>query len=799
MNPSRYRLQLDLDFPDGGFQGRVRIDAPDFSGSETLHCVDLDITDVTVGGRPLPHDLNPLREELHLRGIPAGATTVEIGFRGRVLREPLTGLYASRHGPGTLWTTQFAPVSARRLFPCRDEPAAKAVFDLEVEVPAGCLVVFNTPGEPETRSGSRVRWRFEPTPRMSPYLFYLGVGHFDVRESSGPGRRIRVLTPVGRGASGDWALENARKALEAFERFYGLPYPLPKLDLIAVPDFAAGAMENWGAITFREADLLADETTDTATREEIAETIAHEIAHQWFGNLVTMRWWNDVWLNESFATFASFKAITELYPEWDYWGEFLISWTNWGMRGDSLESTHPIRLEVEDPREIAQIFDEISYGKGATVLRMMEEFLGEKAFWKGVTQYLRAHEYGTATGEDLWKSLEEASGRPVSSILSAWVRQAGHPLVEVHAKGSGIDLHQRRFRYLPRASGETWPIPLVVRDGPRRRSTLVETALAHLPLENPEDFWVNAGAGGFYRISLGPSLREKVHRYLDRLDPRERAAYLRDCGDLFLAGHLSLDQYGSLLEAVSRVPADVVSHVANLQLAQLLRYFPASPKLRDLASRFLIREGQRLGLVRQPGEPSSTSRLRIPLQSTRLWVDPEHVRRLAAELPQASRADPDLRPVIFAAYARESPTVTASELLQRLRSAPRELESYRWAEAMVFLSRREEFFQALDKTVSGEIPSAIGYLIQVRAPQNPTLREGGWDWLVDHLDAIDRQHRGTGHLSPILEGWIPVVGQGRSSEVRSFWERHPLPEGSRGIAKGLELLEVVENRRTGLI
>ena len=356
-----------------------------------------------------------------MSGLPASTSSVELDYEGTVLTDKLVGFYRSRYGDGYLLTTQFAASEARRMLPCIDRPDRKAVFHVSVTVSQDLQVILNTPARSSTEAdGTRITY-FDPTPRMATYLLYLGIGHFDSVRSHAGAVGLATYTPPGRGASGVYALSVAEKLLPEYERYYGIPYPLPKLDLVAVPEFWAGAMENWGAIAFSEMALLADSSTSTLRRRGIAETTAHEMAHMWFGNLVTMNWWSDIWLNESFATFMSYRILDRAYPDFESWSDFLPRWCASAFREDSLQSTHPIFQSVENADEINQIFDEISYGKGASVLRMIERYLGEETFRKGINAYLERFQYANASHDDLWTALEEVSQSPVRRIMNEWI------------------------------------------------------------------------------------------------------------------------------------------------------------------------------------------------------------------------------------------------------------------------------------------------------------------------------------------------------------------------------------------
>ena len=306
----------------------------------------------------------------------------------------------------------------------------------------------------------RVRHRFHPTPRMSTYLLFIGIGRFEEVKLSSQGLEVIAAARPKQAHKSKFILGIASAVLKDYSQYFGIAYPLEKLHLIALPEYHTGAMENWGAITSRESYVLVGERSGVSSRKRAALVITHEIAHQWFGDLVTMKWWNDLWLNESFATFMEHKMMSRARPEWDVWADFLRFETFRSMNQDALRNTHPIEVRVDTPDEIGQAFDAISYGKGANVIRMIESYIGEENFRKGVSDYLHKFSYSNARGKDLWKSLESSSGQPVSRIMGAWVRKPGYPLVKVMTSRGRVTLSQSRFSLENVPTRETWPIPV---------------------------------------------------------------------------------------------------------------------------------------------------------------------------------------------------------------------------------------------------------------------------------------------------------------------------------------------------
>ena len=457
VSPLNYKLTFEPDLKKFTFAGleSISINCKKSVNTITMNCAELKIKSCTVkSGKKIIKSFpktNEKKEELQIKLAEKirGLCTVDLEFEG-ILNDRLLGFYRSRYEQNGktkyLATTQFEAADARRAFPCWDEPEAKATFEISIIADNQFTAISNMPVKTKKKTGKTTLYNFQKTPLVSTYLIYLGVGEFEYLSGKAGKIQIRVVTTKGNTSKGKFSLELGKKLLTSYEKYFGIKFPLPKLDLIAVPDFAAGAMENWGAITFRETILLYDpKTSSTRTKQFIAEVISHEIAHMWFGNLVTMKWWNDLWLNESFATFMATKFVDKFYPEWDLWNQFVEDAMNVAMGLDSLKTTHPIDVKVNSPAEIREIFDAISYDKGGCVLRMLENYVGEPNFQKGLKKYLSDFKYKNAKGQDLWDAIGKASGMPVTAMINTWLKQPGFPLVEINQDGNNLKIKQKRY------------------------------------------------------------------------------------------------------------------------------------------------------------------------------------------------------------------------------------------------------------------------------------------------------------------------------------------------------------------
>ncbi|KAG8341496.1 Peptidase family M1 ERAP1 like C terminal domain [Trypanosoma vivax] len=475
-----------------------------------------------------------------------GEAILSIDYTGTI-GDNLTGFYRSKYTVGGkeayMVTTQFESIDARRALPCWDEPAVKAVFEVSITAPSEMLALSNTPHYKKEAVDGKTRWFFEPTPKMSTYLLAWTVGVFECIEASikkthkvpdGEVDRtlVRVFTPEGKKSKASFALEVACQVLPLYEQFFGSNYVLPKVDLLAIPDFGAGAMENWGLITYREVALLCDANSSASQKESVAIVVAHELAHQWFGNLVTMEWWKELWLNESFATYMEYWAINKIFPEWHVFTQFVHSEITRAFQLDSLRSSHPVEVDVQNAKEIDDIFDAISYSKGGSILRMVVDFIGESAFRMGISEYLKHFAYSNATTKDLWTFLGKAAGKPLAPILENWTGKQGYPylIVSLSPDRKNLILIQRRFLATGDVAAEedqtVWKIPLLIEtpeSGVQR--FIIEKREDTLPLEHLSWVKVNKDQSAFCRVlyedegllnALLPLIASKTLSTIDR-------------------------------------------------------------------------------------------------------------------------------------------------------------------------------------------------------------------------------------------------------------------------------------------
>ncbi|MEA2661849.1 MAG: puromycin-sensitive aminopeptidase, partial [Chloroflexota bacterium] len=568
VRPTRYALRFDLDLERWTFSGRstigLKLARP--AREVTLHSVDLDIQ---TGGEiaAVRYDEESQTATLRLATpLPAGEASIDLAWTGSIA-ERLRGLYRSTRPGERYAATQFEAADARRAFPCFDEPEFKARFTVELLHDAAVAAISNMPIErTETLAAGRRRTTFRETPVMSSYLVAFTVGPYDATPpaKTGTGIECRVWLPRGTADQAIYARDAHVRALEWLEEYTNIPYPFaPKVDAIGVPDFEAGAMENPGAITYRTTLLAADQkTASMATFKAVFSVAAHEHTHMWRGDLVTMAWWNDLWLNESFASMVGEKCTATLNPDWRFTRD-VVSQNTPAFNLDSLVSTHPISMEAKNVDEANERFDAVTYLKGQGVLRMIEHYLGEDDFRSGVRIYLDRHKWANATAGDFWRALDEASGRDVTTLATAWITEPGHPLVSCSvrdsAKGLIVDLKQTRFFADPgvKPTAQRWPVPLVLRygtnDGGLQRETryLLDQAEGSVELPGATWYFPNGGGVGFYRYAFDDRSITLLAANIAKLTPEERLSLLDDQWALARANKATVAQVLNLVAGLT--------------------------------------------------------------------------------------------------------------------------------------------------------------------------------------------------------------------------------------------------------
>jgi aminopeptidase N len=684
VRPLAYSISARPDAPNLRFDGAVRIEVEVLrpTDSITLNAADLELKSAVLTG-PDGRDREASRISLDADKQTAtmafadrlapGRYSLAITYSGKIYRQA-TGLFAldyeSAEGPKRSLFTQFEAPDARRFFPGWDEPNFRTPYDLKVIVPAGQDAVSNMPqaGAETLADGARAV-SFQRTPSMSSYLLFLAVGEFDRITTTAAGTEIGVVSKRGSGENGRWALEGSAQVLPFYNDYFGTPYPLPKLDNIAGPGRSEffGAMENWGAIFSFESILLVDPAITTEERRQsIFKVAAHEIAHQWFGDLVTMAWWDDLWLNEGFASWMATKATTKLHPEWDP-ELYLVTGREDAMGLDSVSSTHPVVQRINTVEQISQAFDSITYRKGEAVITMLENYVGEDAWRRGVQDYIRAHRLGNTRSDDLWAKIEAAAGKPVLAIAHDFTLQPGVPLIRVESAecrgGKTVaTLRQSEFsRDHQDKPSPGWRVPVIAAAGAAETRALVSGGAASVTVAGCGPLLVNSGQAGYYRTLYTPALLERLTRNYARLRPIDQIGLLADTWGLGLAGYQSAAEALDLIDAI---PVNANSQLygrAALILKQLHRSYEGDPGHQAMVTRFasarLSPALARTGWTARPGEPGTVSVLRATLIDALgamgdAAVVAEANRRFAAG--DASATSGPLRTTILAIVARNA-------------------------------------------------------------------------------------------------------------------------------------------------
>ncbi|KUI62782.1 Alanine/arginine aminopeptidase [Cytospora mali] len=711
-----YDLKLtNLDFKDWSYNGSVTITGNITKPAKeiVINSLELNLRNVKVtaesaktsgswSSSKISYDGRAQRATITFDAeLPASKATLTIDFDG-VINHDMAGFYRSQYKPAVpaaasvprdeefhyMLSTQFESTDARRAFPCFDEPNLKATFDFAIEIPTDQVALSNMPVKdikPTTNDKQLVS--FEKTPIMSTYLLCWAVGDFEYVEAfterryNGKQLPVRVYTTRGLKEQGMWALQHAPKIIDFFSEAFDIEYPLPKSDILAVHEFTHGAMENWGLVTYRLTAILFDEEKSEARfRNRIAYVVAHELAHQWFGNLVTMDWWDELWLNEGFATWAGWLATDHLHPDWEVWPQFINVDFESALKLDALRSSHPIQVPVRDALEINQVFDAISYRKGCSIIRMLANHLGVKTFLKGVSIYLKRHTYGNAKTVALWEALSEASGKDVLTLMKPWIEKIGFPVLTVAEEPGQITIKQSRFLSTgdvkPEDDTTTWWAPLAFegKAGAQGVQPLALTTKEDTIRDVNDDFYViNKNATGFYRVNYPPQRLQKLGTQLDRLGTEDKIFIAGSAADLALSGNGTTPALLSFIQGFKdEVHYRVLSQALD-SINTIKSVFGDDEVIKSGLEKFTLRlidnALQKVGWDIPAGEDFNTSLLRKRLLlaagiNGHPGVTEEALKRYAAHSasPKDNPLHADLRTPIYRAALRSDPTGTTDFL-----------------------------------------------------------------------------------------------------------------------------------------
>ena len=633
--PNHYNLTLDLTrAEEKEFSGTVIIFGESTSESISLHSKGLTIQSATIDNQPADVSFGEFDElRLSQPNLENGNHTIHINFSGTIT-DAMHGLYPcyfTHDGvKKQLFATQFESHHAREVFPCVDEPAAKAEYDLTLITRPGITVLGNMPVKFQKENGDSLTTTFEKTPRMSSYLLAFVIGELHKKSAhTKSGVEVNVwATPAQNENTLDFALDIATRSIDFYDEYFGVKYPLPKSDHVALPDFSSGAMENWGLITYRESCLLADpELTPESSRRFIATVIAHELSHQWFGNLVTMQWWNDLWLNESFANMMEYVAIDALHPEWHMWEDFATNEVTAALRRDSLDGVQSVQADVNHPDEISTLFDPaIVYAKGGRLLVMVRKLIGEEAFRAGLKSYFEKFAYKNTVGNDLWQELESASGQPIVNLMNAWISQPGLPVVSVSNSHDAAILSQERFfigEHQP--SDALWPIPLFANQPLDVK--ILDQKETTVSIEKP--LQLNCGLSAHFVTKYDESTREYLLKNITELPTLDKICILQDATILARAG---FENSASLLPLALSLKTETNEKVFGMAAGALteLRKFVddndvARDSLKRISGEFACATFEELGWDEKAGESDDDREQRTTALSLMIYGEDKEV------------------------------------------------------------------------------------------------------------------------------------------------------------------------------
>ncbi|HET8931750.1 MAG TPA: M1 family metallopeptidase [Acidimicrobiales bacterium] len=826
--PARYDLSLEPDLNAATFTGTVdiEVDLVEPLDEIVLNAAELEITEATIifldgTSHELEVTYDPEGERISCFCVdepaPAGPATLALAFSG-ILNDKLRGFYRSTFTDTegvlrTLATTQFESTDARRAFPCFDEPDFKAIFSIRLVVPDDLLAISNGAEVDRVAAGEgKVAVRFADTIQMSTYLVAFVVGPLEATAVVDvDGVPLRVVHTLGKSALTGFGLDIGASALRTFTEYYGIDYPGDKVDLVAIPDFAFGAMENLGCITFRETALLVD--PDVATQpelERVADVVAHELAHMWFGDLVTMRWWNGIWLNEAFATFMEMFAVDRFRPEWQRWSTFALS-RSAAFDTDALAATRPIEYPVESPADAEGMFDILTYEKGASVLRMLEQHLGPEQFRDGIRHYLSTHAYANTETGDLWDALAGATGAPVREIAESWIFQGGHPLVDVQRGAAPTELviSQRLFRYLPGSDTATWVVPIglrwagsdgVVHDLDIRLSE--ESTTVSLDQE-PQWVIANRGAAGFYRTTYAPDLRAALADVAREVaDATERYTLIDDTWVAVLAGSTPVS---AIIELIRRFTAEddlavwrriggVLANLHRVAVGDAAATDAVAGLVRDVVGPLL----ERLGDTASVGEDDRITNLRATaFELLGSYGDVADVQRRAEAIVERAIArstgdgdDPSLTDAAVRIVAEGLDDAGFDRFLAASRAAVTPQDTLRYLGALADVRDAGVYNRFLDLLTGDAVRTQdVGGLLN-RGLMNPTNAAAAWAFTEGNWESLG-ERLPSNAISRMVSGVRTFTDPTLTARVANFFAANPVPQAAKAFAQHTERMQVM--------
>jgi len=817
--PSRYQIRLRPDLAAASFTGQVlvEIDLHDPTDLLVLNAIDLEIHECEVNGRAARFTLEPSTERLFVTSdseLPVGSHQLRISFTG-VLNDRLRGFYRSTYrdeegNERVIATTQMQSTDCRRAFPCWDEPDFKAAFGVTLEVEPDLLAVSNSPevsSEPvTTEDGRELRAvTFADTMVMSTYLVAFVVGPLEATEPVDvDGIPMRIIHVPGKGHLTGFGAEVGAFCLRWFQTYYKIPYPGQKVDLLALPDFAAGAMENLGCITFRENLLLVDPATATHNeRQLVADVVAHELAHMWFGDLVTMGWWNGIWLNEAFATFMELAACDAYRPDWGRWTTFGLE-RSAAFEVDALSSTRSVEYEVHSPADCEGMFDVLTYQKGGALLRMLEQHLGVEEFRTGVNHYLHLHSYANTETADLWDALETTSGAPVRHMMDSWIWQPGFPLIHARREGAVLHLSQTRFGYTAevRAEPTRWVVPIAIRNGENLTSVLLDGDSISVDLAHSDQpVIINSGGHGFYRVAYSEELRTHLRgTVLNELSTLERYNLVDDAWNSLLAGDLSALDLLEFLEGFAEESDPAVWQAILIALRGLSRLIePEDPSLGTLRERIGALLRPRLIELGDPvaGEDDLRGKLRGLLVGALgvLAADPPTIARCreifsaASATSEETQEDPELLAAATSVVAAHGQSDDYDKMLAGFEAARTPQEQLRHLYALSEFSQAELIQRTCELAMSPKVKTQNAPFLIRMCIANRHHGASAWEFVADHWEEALSQFP-SNTIVRMVDSVKTLTRPEQVAQIHAFFAEHPIPQAALTLRQILERQQV---------
>lgn len=814
--PQHYTLALTPDLKDATFSGKETIDIllAEPTATITLNAAQIKFASVTEdsngGAQSATVSEDEAKEQATFtfpKPLPVGRILLHITYSG-ILNGQLRGFYLSKTAKRNYAVTQFEPTDARRAFPSFDEPAYKATFDVTLTVDKGDTAISNTniisdmPGP----GNDKHTLRFATTPKMSTYLVAFLVGDFECTKGESDGVPIRACATPDKVALTPYALSAAEFVLHYYDTYFGIKYPMPKLDLIAIPDFEAGAMENFGAITYRETDFLVDANhSSVEAKERVAQVVAHEMAHQWFGDMVTMQWWNNLWLNEGFATWMENKPVAAWHPEWHV-PEQEAADLNGTLNLDAQAVTRTIRAEANTPDEINEMFDGITYQKGGAILGMVESYLGEQQFRIGVHNYLMAHMFGNATAEDFWSAQTAASHKPIDRIMESFIGQPGVPLLRFGTPSAGhVEVTQSRFFLSPSAqrahasdTAQTWTIPVCIKGKAGTSDTatvtdcpLLSAAQGQLSVPSAAMFFANARSKGYYRSLYPEEVQKQLAAGIEQeLTPSERISLLGDVWAQVRAGKSKVGASLDLAEATHEDDSAEVMGTVLSDLNAIEARLLGTPEEKQQFAAWILKtykpELEKLGSP-APADTPNKQELRAELFALLggLGKDPATIadaRRITASyLANPDSVDATLLPAALS-IAAENGDAALFDQLQKVFETDNNPQ--RSEQALGLLARFEQpalVDRAMAYAASGKVRNQDSLFILAGALGNPSTHDEAWKYIQANWPAVSAQ------LTEMNGGYLvraagSFCSTDKVSEVKDFFTTHPVHASARGLA-----------------